>query len=89
MKNQPTKYMTSFCPDGWSRNISEPIHFTEEEACKHITKVSDSEWILETEVCSFEGVGRFIMGLLQDVEIVGPQELRLFIRNKLLFTEKI
>ena len=56
---------------------------------KFITKVSSSEWILETKVCSFEGIGRFIMGLIEDVEILEPEGLKLFIRNKLLFAEKI
>ena len=53
----------------------------------HLTKISDNEWILETNVCSLEGVGRFIMGLLQDIEILAPEELKLFIRKKLQFFE--
>ena len=51
---------------------------------KFLTKNSDNEWILETTVCSFEGVGRFIMGLLQDIEILDPEELKTFIRKKLM-----
>jgi len=50
---------------------------------KHLTKISNKEWILETQVCSFEGVGRFIMGLLHDIEILEPEELKNFIRKKL------
>jgi len=55
---------------------------------KYLTKVSDKEWILETTVCNFEGVGRFIMSLLQDIEILNPEELKNFIRKKLQFIEK-
>ena len=55
---------------------------------KYITKTNDNEWIFETEVCSLEGVGRFIMGLLQDIEIVESDELKIFIRKKLQFFEK-
>ena len=51
---------------------------------KFLTKNSDNEWILETTVCSFEGVGRFIMSLLQDIEILDPEELKTFIRKKLM-----
>jgi len=49
---------------------------------KYLTKISDNEWILETKVCSFEGVGRFIIGLLQNIEIIEPEELKNFIRKK-------
>jgi predicted DNA-binding transcriptional regulator YafY len=52
---------------------------------KFLTKTNDNEWILETEVCSLEGVGRFVMGLLQDIEIVEPDELKNFIRKKIEF----
>jgi predicted DNA-binding transcriptional regulator YafY len=55
---------------------------------KCVSKISDNEWILETEVCSFEGIGRFIMGLLQDIEILEPVELKIFIQKKLQFAEK-
>jgi len=55
----------------------------------YLTKISDNEWILETNLSSFEGVGRFIMGLLQDIEIVSPEELKEFIREKIKFLEKL
>ena len=54
----------------------------------YLTKINDTEWTLKTNVCSFEGVGRFIMGLLQDIEVIEPEELKLFIRKKLQFPEK-
>jgi predicted DNA-binding transcriptional regulator YafY len=56
---------------------------------KYLTKTGYNEWILETNVCSFEGVGRFIMGLLHDIEILEPDELKTFIRKKLQLGEKI
>ena len=49
---------------------------------KYITKTCNNEWILETTVCSLEGVGRFVMGLLQDIEVLEPEELKVFIREK-------
>jgi len=55
---------------------------------KQITKTDDNEWLLETEVCSLEGVGRFIMGLLQDIEILEPEKLKDFVRKKMQFAEK-
>ena len=55
---------------------------------KYITKTNNNEWIFETKVCSLEGVGRFIMGLLLDIEIVESDELKIFIQKKLQFFEK-
>jgi predicted DNA-binding transcriptional regulator YafY len=39
-------------------------------ASKHLQKISDNEWILDIEVCSYEGVGRFVLGLMGDIEII-------------------
>jgi len=46
-------------------------------ASKYLQKISDNEWILDTEVCSYEGVGRFVLGLMGDIEIIdSPDFLR-------------
>jgi predicted DNA-binding transcriptional regulator YafY len=55
---------------------------------QYLTKISDNEYLLETEVCSYEGVGRFVMGLLSDIEIVDSPELKEFIANKIKFYKK-
>ena len=49
---------------------------------KYITQSDDNHWILETEVCRFEGVGRFVIGLLDDIEILGSDEFKLFLQEK-------
>ena len=46
-----------------------------------LTELADNEWLLETEVCSVEGVGRFIMGLPDDIEIVDSPELTQYITS--------
>jgi predicted DNA-binding transcriptional regulator YafY len=56
---------------------------------QYLEKNSDNEWILQTNVCSLEGIGRFIMGLLQDIEILKPEELKIFIRKKCKISRKI
>ena len=56
---------------------------------KYLKKMSDNEWILETNVSNYEGIGRFIMGLLHDIQILYPEDLKIFIRKKLQFSEKI
>ena len=45
-------------------------------AGKYLTKLSDSEWILNTEVCSLDGVGRFIAGLGEEIKIISPNTLK-------------
>ena len=39
-------------------------------ASKYIQRISDNEWLLETNVCSYEGIGRFVMGLIDDIAII-------------------
>ena len=52
-------------------------------ASKHLNKISDNEWIFESKVCSFDGVGRFVMGLLDEVEILESPELEKYIASNL------
>lgn len=54
---------------------------------KYLRKNHDDEWILETDVSNYNGVGRFIMGLLHDIDILEPEELKIFIREKILFSK--
>ncbi|GHV43126.1 transcriptional regulator [Bacteroidia bacterium] len=50
---------------------------------KYLTKISDNEFLLEIKVCSYDGVGRFVLGLLEDIEIIDNEEFRKFIDEKL------
>ena len=49
---------------------------------KHITKLDDQLWQFDGWVCSFDGVGRFVMGLCRDVVIVAPQGLKDYVKEK-------
>jgi predicted DNA-binding transcriptional regulator YafY len=44
-----------------------------------LKKISDNEWLLDTEVCSYYGVGRFVMGLLEDIEIIDSHDFEQYI----------
>jgi predicted DNA-binding transcriptional regulator YafY len=55
---------------------------------KFLTKVSDNEYILETEVCSYDGVGRFVMGLLHDIEILGNDDFEDYIQKRIRSLKK-
>ncbi|MCG8309496.1 MAG: transcriptional regulator [Cytophagales bacterium] len=50
---------------------------------KYLITNGCNEWIFEANVCSYEGVGRFVLGLLNEIEIVGPNEFRAFIRQRI------
>jgi len=43
-------------------------------ASKQMKRISDNEWMLDTEVCSYDGVGRFVLGLLEDIGIIDSPE---------------
>lgn len=47
-----------------------------------------NHWLLSTQVCSYLGVGRFIMGLIEDIEIVESPELQQYIDQKLSYAIK-
>ncbi|MDD2246746.1 MAG: WYL domain-containing protein [Proteiniphilum sp.] len=52
-------------------------------ASEVLQKVSDNEWLLDTEVCSFEGVGRFVIGLIDDIEIMDSPEFQKYIDSRI------
>ena len=47
---------------------------------KYITKKS-GRWIFETDVCRLEGVGRFVIGLADQIKILEGEELKEYIIN--------
>lgn len=51
-------------------------------ASKHLQQISDNEWMLETEICSYDGVGRFVLGLIGDIEIIDSPEFLQYIADQ-------
>lgn len=49
-----------------------------------MVKREDGRWLFRTEVCSYVGIGRFIFGLYDDVEILGDEGLREYVNVKLI-----
>ena len=52
---------------------------------KYISPATDdsSHFILDTFVCGYEGVGRFILGLLDDIEILEGEGLKDFLKERI------
>ena len=48
-----------------------------------IKPLTDEKFMFEAKVAGFEGVGRFVMGLCDEIDIEYPQSLKEFIRNKI------
>lgn len=48
---------------------------------KHITQLSESLWRLECKVANLQGVARFVVGLLDDIDISESPELKQYITN--------
>lgn len=49
---------------------------------KYISPKNEHEFVFEAPVCSFDGVGRFVMGLCHEVQVLEPQELKKFIQKR-------
>jgi len=47
-----------------------------------ITREDDIFWLFNGWVAGFEGVGRFVLGLCDEVEIVAPQSLQEYVKEK-------
>lgn len=43
---------------------------------------ADGTYFLETSVCSFEGVGRFVLGLPEEVKVLSPEAFKIFLKKK-------
>ena len=48
---------------------------------KQIEKISNNKWLFKTEVCDFASVGRFVIGLSADIEIIDTPLLANYIRE--------
>jgi len=49
---------------------------------RHLTNISDNKFRLEVKVAKYEGPGRFVLGLSDDIEVVGGEGFRDFLRLK-------
>lgn len=52
---------------------------------RDIRQIDEGCWILDTQVCNYKGIGRFVMGLLDDIKIVDSPEFRDYIEDRINF----
>jgi predicted DNA-binding transcriptional regulator YafY len=48
-----------------------------------LQKQTDNRWLFDGWVCSFDGVGRFVLGLCEEVEIIEPVALKDYLKEKI------
>lgn len=48
-----------------------------------LAKISDNRWELKTEVCNMEGIGRFVLGLYDEIKIIDSPALENYIKDKI------
>lgn len=48
----------------------------------HITPDGDRHWLLRLDVCSYMGIGRFVLGLFENVEVLGGEGFRTYIEGR-------
>ena len=52
-------------------------------AKEYITTLSDKEYIFETTVCSYAGVSRFVLGLMDEIEVLETKEFKYYLHQKI------
>lgn len=50
---------------------------------KYVSPLDDNYWQFDADICGFEGVGRFVLGLLDEVQVIEPVEFKQFIQQKI------
>ena len=48
---------------------------------QYLSQIDNERWMLDTEVTSYAGVARFVVGLMDDIRIIDTPELELYLAN--------
>jgi predicted DNA-binding transcriptional regulator YafY len=51
-------------------------------ADEFIQTISEKEYLFSAPVCSFEGVGRFVLGLFNEIEVIEPANFKIFLKKR-------
>ena len=49
---------------------------------RDLQQIDEGSWLLDTEVCNYAGIGRFVMGLAEDIEVIDSPEFTDYLRQK-------
>ena len=51
-------------------------------SARSITPDGDDRWIFETDVVSYVGIGRFVIGLSDDIDVLSDDGLKDYLKSK-------
>ena len=57
-------------------------------ASRDIRQVDDTHWLLDTMVCDYIGIGRFVLGLMNDIKIISS-DFKEYIKNEIMRIQNI
>lgn len=63
--------------------LKEEFPLAEKHLVEHTDNNDSRYYILDLDVCSYEGVGRFVLGLLDDIEVIGSKEFKMFLKQRI------
>lgn len=46
-------------------------------------EMGNNKWLFRTEVCSYLGIGRFVLGLYDDIEVIGDEGFKEYLKGKI------
>lgn len=53
------------------------------EALPAMVPTEDGKWLFRTEVCSYLGIGRFVLGLYDDIDVIGDEGFIAYLKTKI------
>ncbi len=53
------------------------------QSVKYMTYQDKSRWDFQLEVCDYRGIGRFVLGLWNDVEVLGDDGFKAYLRHQI------
>jgi len=53
------------------------------QATPFITQKDDSKWLLQLDVCSYLGIGRFVLGMFDDITVHGDDAFKQYLQSKI------
>jgi predicted DNA-binding transcriptional regulator YafY len=50
---------------------------------KYLSRTDDNNWMFEAPVSGFDGVGRFVMGLCDEIDVLSPDAFKTYLKEKI------
>lgn len=54
---------------------------------RDMTQIDDNHWLLDTQVCNYIGISRFVLGLMSDIEIIDSPEFEQYVLKEVEYMQ--